>query len=85
MAEFCILLGDRQQPFDRVLVVIMFLTFHDDFLTAINKLVSPFGGEVFIGQKVFSALKVFSDTCFLILGYALCKYILKKSIRRPEI
>lgn len=67
MAELHVLLSNRQKPFDRVLVIVMLLTFHDDLFAAIDKLVSSFGGEVLIRQEMLPLLNVLCSSGFLIL------------------
>jgi hypothetical protein len=45
----------------------MLLTFHDDLLATIDKLVSSFGGEVLIRQEVLPFLNVPCSEGFLVL------------------
>jgi len=71
-----ILFSHREQPFKRILVIVVLLTLNDDFLGSVDKLVPALFGEIFLSQILSTSIKLLPSTILLIPRYAFSDIVL---------
>lgn len=62
-----VVLEGVEQPLQASLVIVVFLAFYDNLLSAVDELVTALGGEVFVRQEGLGTIKFIANAIFMLL------------------